>query len=127
MWGFEWEPIVAAGTTGFLALVGVVITVWFSSRTTRQRGLDQHNEQNHKLDQLLEAHHMLDKKVDRNNMTAMNGISTVQTQVSEIKGQVAGMAETNNVLFGMIVELDKKVTKPSNRKTKTSALEELTP
>lgn len=126
MWGFDWEPVIAAGVTGVLALVGVVLTVWHSGRTTRQRGLDQHNEQNEKLDKLLAAHDLLDKKVDRNNMAAVNGITAVQNQVSDIKGHISGLQDTNGVLFGMIVELDKKVTKPSNRKTKIPTLEETT-
>ena len=118
MWGFVWEPIVAAAITAGLALVGTALTVWVSARATRQRGLDQHLEQNEKLDKLLESHRKLDSKVDRNQQTASDGIA-------ELKGQVSGLLETNNVLFGMIVDIDSKVTKPQNKKTKTVVLEEI--
>lgn len=110
MWGFGWEPVVAAGITGVLTFLGVALTVWASSRTTRQHGLDQHNEQNEKLDKLLTAHQTLDTKVDRNHQVASQGLS-------ELKGTVAGLSETNNVLFNMIVDIDTKVSKQSNRKT----------
>lgn len=110
MWGFVWEPIVSAAITGVLALVGIVMTVRSQSNKTREAGLSQHKDQDKKLDELLKAHKTLDKKIDANKEIAEVGIS-------ELKGQVGGLESTYNVLFGMIVDLDKKVTKaPNNRK-----------
>lgn len=116
MWGFDWEPVVAAGVTGVLTLLGVALTVWASSRTTRQRGLDQHIEQNEKLDKLLTAHQTLDAKVDRDHVVTSQDLS-------ELKGTVAGLSETSNVLFNMIVDIDSKVSKQSNRKMTRNPVE----
>lgn len=110
MWSFAWEPVVSAAITAVFALVGVVLATRSQSDKTRRAGLAQHNEQNDKLDQLIKAQTVLDHKVDRNNAVAVNGLA-------DVKGQVSGLMETNNVLFGMIVDLDKKVTKvPNSRK-----------
>lgn len=110
MWGFAWEPVVSAAIAGVLALLGVVLTVRSQSDKTRKAGLSQHQDQDKKLDQLIHAQGRLEKKVDANKEVAEVGLS-------ELKEQVGGLESTYNVLFGMIVDLDKKVTKaPNNRK-----------
>lgn len=113
MWGFDWEPVISAGIAAVFALVGVILTVRSQSGKTRDAGLAQHQEQDRKLDQLIDAQKRLELKVDTNKDAAVNGLS-------DLKGQVAGVVATTNVLFGMIVDLDGKVTRrPNNTKTTT--------
>jgi len=112
VWGFAWEPIIAAAIAGVLALVGVVLSVRSQSDKTRKAGLAQHQDQDKKLDQLLHAHGRLEAKIDQNKEIAESGLA-------ELSGQVKGVMATTDTLFGMIVDLDKKATKRGNSVTKT--------
>lgn len=104
------EAIVSAAITAVCALIGVVLSVRSQSSKTRTAGLAQHEEQNAKLDQMLANQKRLETKVDDNREVAANGIA-------DLKGRVEGMMTVTDTLFGMIVEVDKKVTKPTNRKS----------
>lgn len=75
----NWEPILVAFITGFLGLIGVVVTV----RGARQSSTRQHEEQ------------------------------TAHLQVLSDKVEV--LADGQHALFGMVVELEKKVTKPAKK------------
>lgn len=119
MWSIAWEPIISAGITGLLALVGIVLTIRSQSGKTRNAGLAQHTEQNAKLDQLLASQKKLETKVDNNNSVAVGAIRSLQGDLSDMRGQIQGVSDTTGVLFGMIVDLDLKVTKTPNSRKKT--------
>jgi sortase (surface protein transpeptidase) len=110
MWGFAWEPVIAAVVPAVLVLVGVVLTIRSQSNQTRKAGLEQHRDQDKKLDELLHAHKRLDRKIEENKEIAASGLS-------ELSGQVAGVITTTDTLFNMIVDLDKRATKRGNSVT----------
>ena len=112
MWGFVWEPVIAAAIASVLALVGVILTVRSQSKQTRQAGLAQHQDQDKKLDQLIHAHARMEKKIDENKRVAEEGLA-------ELSGQVKGVMATTDTLFGMIVDLDKRATKRGNSVSKS--------
>lgn len=112
MWGFAWEPIATAGITGFLALLGIIVSVRSQSVKTRTAGREQHEDQDRKLDQLIHAQARLETKVDENKTIAQAGLM-------DLSGQVQGVMTVTDTLFGMIVDLDKKATKGRNSVTKT--------
>ena len=112
MWGFAWEPIVAAAVTGLFAVIGIALTVRSQSDKTRKAGLSQHQDQDRKLDHLIHAHGRLEAKIDQNKQIAEHGLA-------ELKGKVEGVMATTETLFGMVVDLDKKATSRSNKVTKT--------
>lgn len=56
----QWEPIIAAATTGVLALIGVI----WQSRKTRRVNTEEHAYNSEKLDQIQTAIHQTADKVE---------------------------------------------------------------
>lgn len=112
MWGMAWEPVITAGLTGLLTLLGIVVTVRSQAIKTRSAGLNQHQDQDKKLDQLIHAQARLETKVDQNKRIAETGLA-------DLAGQLGGVVTVTDTLFGMIVDLDKKATRSRNSVTKT--------
>lgn len=98
MIGFAWDAVVVACITGGLGLVGV----WMTVRGARRSSTQQHLEQ---------TSHLV----------------AIQDEQQRIAGKVVELAENQNALFQMVVDVDQKVTavadKRSQRRTRLEVVD----
>ena len=85
------ETVVAQIVAGCFLLAGTVFTVLHQSKQTRLNSTRQHEEQTDYLRTIKSSQQVLSEKVEN-------------------------IEKTNEVLFGMVVDLDQKVTKPSYKR-----------
>lgn len=98
MVGFAWDAVAVACITGGLGLLGV----WMTVRGARRSSTEQHIEQ---------TSHLL----------------AIQDEQKRISGKVEELAENQNALFQMVVDVDQKVTvvadKRNARRTKLEVVD----
>lgn len=93
------ETVIAAAVTGILALAGVIVTV----RNSRASSTAQHVEQTTMLSTLVDL-------VQANRVVSDH-------EFEKLHERVSGLAGSHEALFGLVTELDSKVTKQSKRRT----------
>lgn len=120
MLAIVWENLLAPALAAAIAGGLLILGNWLQNRETRRRSTNQHVEQTVLLETLASDLSKIATDVVRNREVASAGHAKVSGELSELKGQLNGVAATSNILFGMIAEVDAKVSKPSRKKVSTS-------
>lgn len=120
MLAIVWENLLAPALAAAIAGGLLILGNWLQNRETRRRSTNQHVEQTVLLETLASDLSKIATDVVRNREVAEAGHAKVSGELSELKGQLNGVAATSNILFGMIAEVDAKVSKPSRKKVSTS-------
>jgi Flp pilus assembly protein TadB len=106
------EAVVSATIVGVLGLAGTVLTVWRS----RSASTNQHIEQTAEL-----------KTIQHNQEVVLDLIKahreTAELQLQAVHDRVDELAVGHDTLFGLLVEVDQKVTKSSNKRKVVTGLE----
>lgn len=95
------ETVVAAAVTGAFTLLGV----WLTVRGSRRASLRQHEEQNGQLGVILE-----------NQIRFIEHTEAFSERVEAIDGKMNDLRESHEVLFGLVAEVDQKVTKSTRKR-----------
>ena len=99
------EAVVSAIIVGVLGLIGTVVSVWRS----RTASTNQHVEQTTEL-----------KAIQHNQGVMLDLIKahreTAELQLQKVHDRVDELAVGHETLFSMLVDVDKKVTKSSNKR-----------
>jgi hypothetical protein len=108
------EAVVSAIIVGVLGLAGTVLTVWRS----RSASTNQHIEQTTAL-----------KTIQHNQGVMLDLIKahreTAELQLRAVHDRVDSLAVGHETLFGLLVEVDQKVTKSSNKRKVSTGLVEI--
>jgi Flp pilus assembly protein TadB len=108
------EAVVSATIVGVLGLLGTVLSVWRS----RAASTNQHVEQTAEL-----------KTIQRNQEVVLDLIKahreTAELQLQAVHDRVDELAVGHDTLFGLLVEVDQKVTKSSNKRKVSTGLVEI--
>lgn len=105
----QWADLLAPAMAAAIAGVFLLISNYMTARETRRRSTDQHVEQTTMLTTLVQNQHTIKQTLDTHR-------EEVAREVSELKGQVGGVIETQGMLFNMIADVDQKVSKKTNSK-----------
>lgn len=99
------ESIISAAIVGLLGLFGTMLTVWRS----RKASTDQHVAQTSHLTAI-----QANQEVMMDLITAHR--ETAELQLRQVHDRVDELASGHETLFTMLVDVDRKVTKSSNKR-----------
>lgn len=102
------ETVVAAAVTGVFTLVGV----WLTVRASRRASTQQHEDQTAKLVALHDRQHQI-----------LGALDDHRGVMGRLEDRVTRLGESHETLFGMVAELDTKVSKVKRNRISVEAKE----
>lgn len=100
--------MLAAAVTGLFTLVGV----WLTVRASRRASTAQHEDQTAKLLALHDRQHQI-----------LGALDDHRGVMGRLEDRVTRLGDSHETLFGMVADLDMKVSKPKRSKINIEAKE----